>query len=128
MADYLAMAAKAQRMIANFGEKVTLRTFPKPAVNVDQPWRPTAPAPADQLLVPCIFLPQKLQKDAPLRYADGTSQRIGDMEVLVGPALTTPPDIGSELIRGDGSRWVVKHVSTLAPAGTPLLHTLWASQ
>lgn len=124
--DPLAKAKTAQRLIDKFGELVTLRTFAKPIAAVDDPtpWAPaTAPSPefTDQKKIRVAFFPAP--GDKPMKtYANGSMQRAGDLWVLIGSNAKPAPDVGSILIRGDGSKWTLLDVDTLAPNGVPIMH------
>jgi len=130
VADFNAskIAAGALKLIRQFGEVSTVRSFAAPTPNPTQPWNPGAPAPVDQAGVSAVYLPQKGLNREQVVYGDGTAQRVGDLQVYVGNDLKTPPDVGTIFIRTDGSEWKVKNVTPIAPSGVVLVYELWVQQ
>lgn len=124
-----ALAATAAKLLTKFGESTTLRSFPAPSDPTTlTPWKPAArdPAYVDTPGVRVVFLAQQKQTESPLRYEDGTTQRVGDLRAYAGAGARF--DLGSVVIRTDGSEWIVKSVNPLAPNGIVILYELWVTQ
>jgi hypothetical protein len=121
------LAATAQRLIDKYGEAVELHTFAKPAPNLVTPWKPSVDAAPTNVQkdVRMVFLPKRRENEAPLRYADGSEQRVGDLEVFIGTSALPAPDEGSVVQRNDGSRWVIKTLTPIDPNGVAIIYTAW---
>lgn len=117
---YSASAQTALRLLNQFGQAVTLsRTVPggyDPATGVTQPDTvQTQPAKAALLDYNLIGSGQQ--------FADGSMIRIGDKRCLIAAAgLAWAPDEMTALIDVLGATWQVEKLSTLAPAGVPVLY------
>ncbi len=130
MADFKAskIAATALKAIRQFGELTTFRSVGAPVVDPDAPWKATPGAPIERK-VSAVWLSQTGLKREPLQYADGSSQRAGDMKVILGNDLVPAPDLEMVLTRpSDGMQWKVKAITPIAPSGVPLVYELWVQQ
>lgn len=122
------IAANALKLIRQFGEASSLTSFPVPPANLEEPWNPGAPQGVTQAGVSVVYLQQLGINREQVVYADGTSQRVGDLKALMGTDANPRPDVGMILTRSDGSKWKVKNVSPVAPSGVPLVYELWVQQ
>lgn len=127
MADlYASLAAVAQQLIDEFGGPCQLQVFATPPANSTTPWKPQPGAVGSTLVgARMVVLPKTRQNQEPVRYADGTVQRVGDEEVYIGPDVAIVPDVSMSVIKVDSSVWRIKAMAPLSPAGTVCLYTGW---
>lgn len=125
MGEYDSAIALAQRLIAQKGTEVTLRTeTPAAAPDPTMPWRGGANTPTDQT-VDAVFL------DYEQKYIDGTTIRTGDQRVFM-PATDTSgaaiaPEVDSLVIRGT-EVWRVVRPRPLAPGSQMVMFELQVRQ
>lgn len=131
MAEFDSSIALAKRLITKKGEAVTLRRFSEPTANPSKPWKPTSPSTAseDQTAVSMVFLNFDSLGREPLQFEDGTQVKSGDKRVLVAAlGLTFAPSLGQVILRGDGSKWLIKTCRALNPNGRDIVFELWVTQ
>lgn len=123
---YAELAAVAQQLIDQFGGPCQLQVFATPPTNNTTPWKPL-PGAVGSTLVPSrmAILPKTRPGQEPVRYADGTTQRVGDEEVYIGPEVAIVPDVSMSVVKVDGSVWRIKAATPLSPAGIACLYTCW---
>ena len=111
--DYSVPAATAIRLVKRFGQSATLRRSVY-ASGFD-------PGAATVTDTPC----RVAVTDYSTRERDGTKIRVGDKKVLMSTEGlgSIEPTTQDKLLIG-GVVHVIVDVSTLSPAGTPVLHTL----
>lgn len=123
--DYTASAATAQRLLAQFGQTVSLsKTIPGA-------FDPVTGASTGDVTVTqsatAVLLDYSLQESG-ARFAEGTMIRTGDKKCIIGPAVTWAPDEMTTLTDVAGVVWQLEIVRTLAPAGIPVLYTANATR
>lgn len=121
--DYIASAATASRLLAKFGQVVTLSRG-TPGV-YDPVTGDTTGGGVESQTASAVLLPYKLG-DA---FADGALVNVGDRKCLIEAAgLDWEPDALTTLTDAGGEAWQLERVETLAPAGTAVLHTANATR
>lgn len=123
--DYSASAATAQRLLAQFGQAVTLsKTTPGAFDPV------TGTSSGDVTVTQsatAVLLDYSLQESG-ARLAEGVLIRAGDKKCLIGPVVDWAPDEMTTLTDAAGVVWQLETVRTLAPAGLPVLYTANATR
>lgn len=126
---YASLATVAQNLLDRFGANCDLHIFAKPVANDVTPWKPSTIVAADQVVtVRMVMIPKTRENQSPLKYADGTEQRVGDLNVFIGPKIAIPPDVTGIIVRPDGSRWSIKTLTPLDPGGLTLLYEGWLTR
>lgn len=119
--DYDKSAATAQRLLANFGQTVTLSR--EVAGDYDPVTGESTGGGVETQTCKAVLLDYSLQ-DSGAQFSDGSQVSIGDKKMLIEAAgLSWPPDALTKLTDVTGQVWQVEKVRELAPAGTPVLYT-----
>lgn len=118
MSRFDSQIALAQRLLALNGKTVTVRRYTQPSpADPDKPWRVGDPTTSDQTC-PAVIL------DYPPDFVESWSLQRGDKILLIaGGDLADTPKIQDQVII-DEEYWSIQHLSTLAPNGQLILHTL----
>jgi hypothetical protein len=124
--DYAPLAATAQRLLALFGQSVTLSKT-TPGAYDPVTGETTGATTATQTAF-SVLLDYSLQESG-AKFADGSQVRVGDKKCLIeAKGLAWAPDELTTLTAG-GVIWQIEKLRTLAPAGTPaLLYTANATR
>ena len=118
------LIAMATRLIAKKGSVTTLRVFPAGTPNATKPWRPGAATPTDHTGLKMAFVPYGGKPS--MSYADGSLARLGDLVAYVSAEnIPAVPDLGSHLVRADGSVWAVMAKVDYEQEGTIIAYELW---
>lgn len=119
-AFYDRMAATALRLIAQFGQPVTLRdTAPgeyDPITGIGTP-----PVEVEQT-GSCILQDYSLQESGAANLA-GSDIRQNDKKILIAAKGLTPPTLSTQII-ADGHNWTAVSIKEINPAGTPLVYEI----
>lgn len=116
--DYAKAAGTAQRLLASFGQTVTLSR--EAAGSYDPVTGETTGGGEETQTCKAALLPYK---DGDSLLESGMVQ-IGDRKLLIEAAgLSWPPDALTKLTDVNGQVWQVEKVRELAPAGIPVLYT-----
>lgn len=123
--NYAASAATAARLLANFGQTVTLtRTAPGA---YDPVTGTTAADTVSTRTAKAVLLDYTLQ-DSGAQLADGSTIRVGDKKCLIEPGGPWAPDELTTVTDAGGTVWRIDNIRVLAPAGTPVLYTARAQR
>lgn len=117
-AFYDRMAATALRLIAQFGQPVTLRD------TVSGEYDPitggTTPGATTEQVGSCILQDYSLQESGAANLA-GSDIRQNDKKILIAAKGLTAPTLSTQLIAG-GHTWTAVNIKEINPAGTPLVY------
>lgn len=120
--DYAASAATANRLIANFGQAVTLtRTV---AGGYDPVTGTTSPDVVQAATVKAALLPYSNGD----KLAAGGMVKAGDCKAYIAPSAAFAPNALTTLTDSAGIVWQLESVETLAPAGVAVLYTANATR
>lgn len=114
-AFYDRMQATALRLIAKFGQQVTLTDV---VPGVYDPATGETSAGSTTVQTPMAIL-----QDSGAQYGNGDMIEIGDKKILIAAkGLTIPPRLTSTVTGVDGVVWRIVNVKATNPAGTPLVY------
>lgn len=118
--NYAASARTALRLLAQFGQTVTLsRIVPgtyDPAAGETTPDTPQAQTATAALLDYNLIASGQ-------QFADGSMIRIGDKRLLIAAeGLAWAPDEMTTVTDNGGTVWQLEKLTALAPAGIPVLY------
>jgi hypothetical protein len=117
MGQYDSQIALAKKLIAKYGQKVTLKIFTTTIPDPNSPWKPGAPGEALQE-ADGVFLRYEQSN------IDGELIQSGDQKVLIpSEGLVIDPDVQGQVIRGSET-WKIVKVSALNPNGQTILYTV----
>lgn len=117
--DYAASAATASRLLAKFGQDVTLS---KTTPGDYDPVTGESSDPVTVAQTASAVLLDYSAKESGARFADGSQVMIGDKKCLIeAKGLNWPPDALTVLTDAAGTAWQIDQVRELAPAGAPVV-------
>jgi hypothetical protein len=113
MAFYDDMAATATELLAEFGAPIAITRETggsrDPVTGVETPGTVET------------FTPSGVLKPYPARLIDGTLIQAGDRELIIDASMT-PLMTDRPLV--SGREWAIVRITTVNPAGTPIVHRL----
>lgn len=119
-AFYDRMAATALRLIARFGQPVTLRdTVPG---EFDPITGSTTPGTVTEQTGSCILQDYSSQESGAANMA-GSDIRQNDKKIMIAAKGLTPPTLSTQII-ADGHTWTAVNIKEINPAGTPLVYEI----
>lgn len=119
-AFYERMAATALRLIAQFGQSVTLRDTTQG--EYDPITGGTTPGTTTEQVGSCILQDYSLQESGAANLA-GSDIRQNDKKILIAAKGLTPPTLSTRII-ADGHEWTAVSIKEINPAGTPLVYEI----
>lgn len=119
-AFYNRMAATALRLIAQFGQPVTLRDVSQGGY--DPVSGETTPGAATEQVGSCILQDYSLQESGAANMA-GSDIRQNDKKILIAAQGLTPPTLSTQII-ADGEAWTAVNIKEINPAGVPLVYEI----
>ena len=119
-AFYDRMAATALRLIAQFGQPVTLRDTV--AGEYDPIAGGTTPGTVTEQTGSCILQDYSAQEAGAANMA-GSNIQMNDKKILIAAKGLTPPTLSTQVI-ADGHTWTAVNIKEINPAGTPLVYEI----
>lgn len=119
-AFYDRMADTALRLIAQFGQAVTLRDPTQG--EYDPITGGTTPGTVTEQTGSCILQDYSLQESGAANLA-GSDIRQNDKKILIAAKGLTPPTLSTQVI-ADGYSWTAVSIKEINPAGTPLVYEI----
>lgn len=120
MSFYDDMASTALRLIAQFGQTITLRDVTEGGY--DPVTGSVTPGTTSDQEARAILQDYALQQSG-ASYAEGTEIRQGDKKITVAAKGLTPPQLTTKIIAG-GANWTIVNIKEINPAGTPLVYEI----
>ena len=121
MPVYTQQIATAKRLLAKYGQSVSVYSYSDNTPDATKPWRTSAPTSSVQTGTAAFF-------DYDVKHIDGELIHVGDKKVLLAAkGLTSKPTPKGE-IRVGADIWKIVNVNTLSPNGEDILYTLQVRQ
>jgi len=121
MGTYDRQIATAKRLIAKYGQTVTISQTPVTIADVNKPWEVTLGVPVITNIKMVFFSPKLVNKEF-LRYIVGTELKSGNVQGLMAADSVIPK--ATNIITRNNIQMKIKSIDILAPNEQTILYTI----
>lgn len=113
MFNYSRIAATALRLIANFGQAITITSRAQGAYTAST---------SSYAVTETTQTTRGVIDQYKSREIDGTLIQVGDSKLIIAAQGLTAPTINDTVTLADSSKLTIKNIDPISPAGTPIIY------